>query len=133
MILDKRNFYEVKKEYLILQVNRNLTDVLWDIILPVQNKYIVPTPSKGQDSTVLQPIPEHSILVIIRKSETKIDLASYLHAACFSAVHSNFTKFISNNQLTTRPGLTSKLLIKHLSASIDTTKGYINQECQNLQ
>ena len=87
----------MEKEYLILQVYRNLTDGLWDIALPVKNEYIVPTPSKDQNFTALQPISEHSISVIILKSDTKTDLASYIHAACFSPSQSPFTKSINNN------------------------------------
>ena len=59
LILDKRHFYIMKYEYLILQVKVYLTDGLWYITLPVQNIYIVPQPIKDKDFTVLQPIPEH--------------------------------------------------------------------------
>ena len=63
----------------------------------------------------------------------KTDLASYLHAASFSPVHSTFIKAINNNQLNTCPGLTLKLVTKHLATSIATTKLHINQERLNLQ
>ena len=61
----------MKYEYLTLQGKRNLTDGLWDIALLVQNKYIVPKTSKDQDFTVLQPMSEHSLSVIIRKMRQK--------------------------------------------------------------
>ena len=133
VILDKRYFYVIKYEDLILQEKRNLTGGLWYIALPVPNIYIVPKPSKNQYFTVFQPIPEHSLSVIIRKIDTKTDLASYLHAACFSPVHSVFIKYIRNNQFTTCPVLTSKFVTKHLSTSIANTKGHINQKHQKLQ
>ena len=90
-------------------------------------KKIVPKPSKDQDFTGFQPIPEHSISVIIRKNETKTDLFSYLHAACFSTVHSTLIKSIKNNQFTTWPTLTSTLFTKQLSTGITITKEHTNQ------
>ena len=65
IILENRHCYVMKNEYFILQGKINLTDGLWYIIPPVQNKYIVPEPSKDQYYTVFQPIPEHSLAVII--------------------------------------------------------------------
>ena len=57
----------------------------------------------------------------------------YLHVACFGTLHHTFIKVIRNNKFTTWPGLTSKLLTKHLSTIITTTKRQIHQERQNLQ
>ena len=113
----------MKDEYLILQGNRNLTDGLWDIELPLQKIYKVPKPIKFQDS---QRIPKHSLSEMIRKNETKKDLSLYLNATCFSPVHSTFIKSIKNIQFTTQPGLTSKLVTKHIFTSSTTTKGQIN-------
>ena len=59
LILYKRHFFIMKYEYFILQVKVYLTDGLWYISLPVQNRYIVPQPIKYKYFTVLQPIPDH--------------------------------------------------------------------------
>ena len=71
--------------------------------------------------------------MIIRKNETKTDIASYLRAVFFGHVHSTFIKSIKTNQFTTCPGLTSKVVTKHISTIITTTKLHINQERLNLQ
>ena len=76
---------------------------------------------------------KHQLNVIIRKQQTKEDLAKFLHAACFSPVKSTFIKAINNNHFTTWPGLNSPLIQKHLRPSIATTKGHLKQEKQGLQ
>ena len=73
------------------------------------------------------------INIIIRKKQTHLDLARFLHAACFSPVPSTFIKAIKNNHFSTWPGLTSELITKHLPMSIATAKGHLNQERQNIQ
>ena len=57
VILDKRNCYVMKDEYLILQEKRNLTGGLWNIALPAQNKYMVPQHSKYKNFSLFRPIP----------------------------------------------------------------------------
>ena len=62
-----------------------------------------------------------------------MDLATYLHAACFSPVPSTFVKAIKNNHFSTWPGLTADLINKILPKSIITDKGHLNQQRKNLQ
>ena len=71
--------------------------------------------------------------VIIKKKQTHTDLASYLHAACFSPVRSTFASAISKNFFKTWPGLTPELIRKHLPPVIATTQGHLHQERQHLQ
>ena len=73
------------------------------------------------------------INVIIKKDNKKEELAQFLHAACFSPVLSTFIKAIDNGHFVSWPGLTSKLVKRHLKPSIATSKGHINQERQKLQ
>ena len=73
------------------------------------------------------------INIIIKKKQPKATLAQYLHATCFSPVPSTFIKAIQNNNFITWPGLTTKLIQRHLPPSIATEKGHIRQEYSGLQ
>ena len=74
-----------------------------------------------------------SMSVIIQKKKTHMELAQYLHAACFSPVRSTFLKAIKNNHFQSWPGLTPDLITKHLPTSVATVQGHIHQERQHLQ
>ena len=125
VLLQKKKCYVVKNKNIILEGTRNASDKLWDIDIPVQ------TPKTNYQ--VLRPTPSNSINVIIRKRQTKQDLATYLHAACFGPKISTLIRAVKNNQFTTWPGLTAKLL-KQLPNNIITTElAHIDQERQNLQ
>ena len=63
--------------------------------------------------------------VIIRKRQSKQDLAKFLCGALFSARPSTIKKAIKNNFLSTFPGLTKKLIDKHLPTSIATEMGHL--------
>ena len=75
----------------------------------------------------------HKINVIIRKRQLKQDLAKFLCGALFSARPSTIKKASKNIFLTTFPGLTEKLIDKHLPLSIATELGHLRQEKQHLQ
>ena len=66
--------------------------------------------------------------VILRKDKTKEELVKFLHGAVCSPTSPTWIKAINNNHFTTWPGLTSKLVTKHLPPSIATTEGHIKQE-----
>ena len=71
--------------------------------------------------------------VIIRQDKLKSDLAHYHHGSMFSPVRSTFLTAIENNHFSTFPGLTTALILRHLSDSVDTSRGHQNQECQGIQ
>ena len=75
----------------------------------------------------------HKLNVIIRKKQSKRQLAQYLHAACLSPTPSTMIQAIKNNNLITWPGLTVNLITKHLPKSIATTQGHLKSEKQGLQ
>jgi hypothetical protein len=75
----------------------------------------------------------NKINVIIRKKQTHMELAQYLHAACFSPVTSTFVRAIKRGHFNSWPGLTAQLINKSLPPSIATVKGHIAQEKQHLQ
>ena len=73
------------------------------------------------------------ISVIIRKKHTKLDLVRYLHAACFSPVHSTWSKAIRNNNVATWSGLTETLVKRHLPVLTATIQAHLHKQQQNLQ
>ena len=62
-----------------------------------------------------------------------MELAQYLHVACFSPVKSTFETGMKNQNFTSSPGLTPSIIAKHLPKSIATVQGHIHQEQQHLQ
>ena len=117
---------------------RNPNDGLWDIPLPTRK--FSPTPNTHHNSLhnkkyhAIHMVASHpSLSVIIRKDTTKVDLARYLHAACFSLVISKWEKAIDNNHFSTWPGLTSQLIMKHLPTNPAMVQGHLKQEQQGLQ
>ena len=66
--------------------------------------------------------------IIIRKKQTKVQLAQYLYATCLSPSVTTWTKAINNNQFITWPGLTSKLIHNYLPKSLYTYQGHMKLE-----
>ena len=92
--------------------------------------------SKSQDLDDILADFNHSsqqINVIIRKKQSKRELAQYLHAACFSPTINTFITAISKNNLSSWPGLTTKLIHRHLPKSTYTYQGHMHKEYQGLQ
>ena len=161
--LDKLNLKVYKNHNLILKGHRNLSDGLWDIpiVVPKTHPGLYANRSKAQPSKTThfkksprQCKPKHKkhqdlnpnqiesyarqldkqqANVIIRKKQAKSNLAQYLHATCLSPPISTFIKAINNNNFVTWPGLTSKLMSKHLPKSTHTTLGHFKSEKQGLQ
>ena len=64
---------------------------------------------------------------------TKIDLVHYLHRCAFSPAVTTWTKAIYSGYFTTWPGLTSKLVRKHITKFMATSKGHLRQYRQNVR
>ena len=60
-------------------------------------------------------------------------LVQFLHRSCFSPVIDTWCKAIDAGYFTTWPGLTSKLVRKHLPAYIETAKGHLRLTRQHVQ
>ena len=161
--MDKLNLKVYKNHNLILKGCRNLSDGLWDIpiVVPETHPGLHTNRSKDQPSKTThvkksprQHKPKHKQYqdlnpnqidayarqldkqqanVIIRKKQTKSNLAQHLHAACLSPPISAFIKAIKNNNFITWPGLTPKLISKHLPKSTYATLGHLKSEKQGLQ
>ena len=69
---------------------------------------------------------------IILSETTKKDLAQFHHASLGSPVTSTLLASIDAGFLASFPGLTKKLIKKHLPKSKQTSKGHLDQERKNL-
>jgi hypothetical protein len=115
-IFDKCAMRIVKNGMTIIQGKRNLVDGLWDITLP------------------LTPLATVAVAnAIIKKSTSHKELADYLYACCGSPPLRTFLRAIKNGNLITFPGICDIDFNKHLTKSIASAKGHLNQERKNLQ
>ena len=64
---------------------------------------------------------------------TLTDLVQFLHRACFIPVVDTWYKAIDAGYFTTWPGLTSKLVRKHLPMSIEMAKGHLRLAHQHIR
>lgn len=110
--LNKSHLYVIKNHEIILTGNRNLRDGLWDIVL---------TPT------------EHKANVIIKKSQTKIDLLNFIRGCLGNPTKSTFLRAARTGNLITFPGLDMDYINKHMQESIFSAKGHLKQEKMNLQ
>ena len=101
----------VKNGLTIVRGTRNTTDGLWDISLPLP-----PT------------APIQVANAIVKKSATHADLAD-----CGSPPLRTFLRAIKNGNLITWPGIRDVNFNKHLTKSLASAKGHLNQERKNLQ
>ena len=62
-----------------------------------------------------------------------LELTQFLHAACGSLVPSTWIKAIDTRHFATWSGLTSANVKKYLPTEIATSKGHLNQQCQNIR
>jgi len=68
---------------------------------------------------------------ILRLDKRKKELANYHHASLGSPTKSTLLRAIRQGHLITFPGLTTKLISKHLSPTIATALGHHDQEAKN--
>ena len=101
---------------------RNTSDGLWDVTV------VTSQPKPPLTATITQ----HTIY-LLRLDKTKSQLASYLHAAAGCPTKSTSIQAINNGNFITWPGLTSKLISKHLPLSLPTLKGRLSQQHQNIR
>ena len=66
------------------------------------------------------------------KIKTKADLFQYLHRCAFSPLVHTWTKAIDAGYFATWPGLTSKLVHKHLPKLLASVKEHLKQDRQNI-
>ena len=121
-ISQKRLLRIYKNRKCMISGKRNRQDGLWDISLPISD-------STNEDTSLRR----QSMNVIIKKDQSKSDLASYLYACCGSPPVSAFLRAARNENLITWPGIDDIASKKYLSPSIASAKGHLNQEPTNPQ
>ena len=86
------------------------------------------------DKTTRQPTVSigHTANAVILAETTKADLAKLHHASLGFPAPSTLCDAIDRGFLSSFPGLTKQLVKKHLPKSIQTVKGHLDQERQNL-
>jgi hypothetical protein len=75
----------------------------------------------------------HQANGILRTDKVRSELATYHHATLGGPVPSTLLRAIKRGHLTTFPGLTTKLISKHLSKSTATVLGHQDQEAKNIR
>ena len=120
-ILDKQKIEIYKNNHRVLYGPRNRTDGLWDIPLP------------GQPTGSTSHYVFHKANAIVRKDQTKAELAEYLYGCCGSPAISTFKKAIKNGNFITWPGIDTLSLDRDLLPSIASAKGHLDQKRKNLQ
>ena len=115
-IFDKAAMKIIKNGMTIITGKRNTADGLWDIELP------------------LTPLTTVAVAnAIIKKSTSHAELADYLYACCGCPPLRTFLRAIKNGNMITWPGIHDINFNKHLTKSIASAKGHLNQERKNLQ
>jgi hypothetical protein len=128
-ILDKTKIEVFKNDACILTGTRNPTDGLWDIPIPLASDMA----STYNIASPLRPNVPQQVNAIIRKDQTKKELAQYLYGCCGSPVVSTWKKAIQNGNFITWPGIDTISLDRDLPKSVASTKGHLDQERKNLQ
>ena len=115
-IFTKQDMKVVKDNKIILAGKRNTTDGLWDVDLTPQTV----TPNECANA-------------IVQKKQSKQNLASYYHQSCFSPCIRTFTEAIKNGNFDSWPGLNDLKLYNHMTRTLATSMGHLDQQQQGLQ
>ena len=76
---------------------------------------------------------DHGLNIILRKKQTHLQLAEYLHKACLSPNKEDIHQSHKMKKIHTWPGLIEELVKKHLPKSISTKRGHMTSERKILQ
>jgi len=143
-IMWRRLLRVCKNKNILLKGFRNLQDGLWDITLlqPVSTRkcralLFKSNQFRSQKLNNLKiqdvvPTINSNLNIVIHKQTTKNELAKFIHAACFSPAQSTFIQMINNDNFISWWGSSSSLINK-IPPSINTAKGHLNQEKNNIQ
>ena len=114
----------VRDNKVLITGYRNALDGLWDI--PFKSNTPTNTPEHHHHM-------RHALNVIVNKTQSKKNLAKYLHGCVFSPVISTFKTAIGKGNFVTWPGIDSLNFNKLVGPTIPTAKGHLDQERQGLQ
>ena len=117
--------YDVKiiRNNKILIRGRRTDNGLWK--LPIGSNHAAPTTTSSNN--------EHVANGVIQLDSTKRELAEYYGATLFNPVKSTIIHAINRHHFDTWPGMTSKLIRKHLPKRLATAQGHLDQEAKNLR
>lgn len=85
------------------------------------------------DSKEKEECDNEQLNVILRKDTIKKYLANWHHQTLFILVKCTLIDGIKEQYFATWPGLSTKLISKHLPPSVKTALGHLNQERQHVQ
>ena len=85
------------------------------------------------ESPPVAPQALHPFACSANKMKTKAELVEHLHRCAFSPVVHTWTKAIDAGYFATWPGLTSKMVRKHLPKLLVAAKGHLKQDGQNIR
>ena len=115
--LNKKSLKVIKDNKTIITGERNNTDGLWDVRIPIKNN------TK----------PREAANVLIKIDGNKADLANYIHACMFSPNPKVLQKAINNKQLLTWPGIDKMNFEKYVQDNVATNLGHMKQERASLR
>ena len=118
VVLSKDMATVQKNNNTILQGPRNYKDNLWNIQIPIAS---------------LPNTTTQVVNAIIRKDQSKRELANYLYECCLTPPLSTFRHAITKNNFITWPGMDDPYIRKYFNETINTAKGHLDQEMKNLQ
>ena len=98
-----------------------------EIIKGIRNK------KKGMWEVPLGPQQSENVVNKILAQTSKPELANYLHAALFSPTTASLLGAIKQGLLNTCPGITEKIIKKHLDKSRNTKMGHLHMRIYGLQ
>ena len=118
--------YNVKilKNNKVLIRGKRTDNGLWQ--LPLSADHVI-------HGTSPQPKEQHVANAVIRLDTTKGELAEYYGDTMFNPVKSTLLHALNRNHFNTWPGMTTKLMRKHLPNRIATAQGHLDQESKNLR
>ena len=73
-----------------------------------------------------------NIVCNLEQIATKKDIIHFLHASLFRPVKKTWLKAIKNEQFVTWPGINTTYVAKHLTPTIATAKGYLEQKIKHI-
>ena len=107
--------------------------VLTGKFCPIKNLFLLPIGPSPSHKIPSQKLHNSANNVQISTLDSKQNLAIWYHRICFGPVVTTWIKAINAGFFSTWPGLTSKLITKHVPPSVNTALGHLRQQYQNTR
>ena len=120
VLFSSTHLHIIRDGKILITGYRNKTDGLWD----------VPFKNKTNEEHIYA---RQAINIIVNKTQSKTNLAKYLHGCAFSTIISTFKTAIGKGNFVTWPGIDSLNFEKLVGTARATIKGHLDQERQGLQ